>query len=171
MEAGDGRDPVLERSIRSKAEPIARWLALCGWLRARNAGRRPGKVRLEGNEGDRRYDVHCPIPYPGGEQEALGATSTAWRALRDRCIPERITVILDELSSDPCQHVDLLEGACSFDRPLDVVVAEIRERFGVRAIRRGDTGDPTGPYTGLKIAFDRVPSLEEVDLFSGSRAG
>ena len=158
---------VLERSIRERAEPIARWLALFGWLRARSAGLRPGKVRLHGKEADRLYHILSPIRHPGGEGEALEATSTAWRALRERCLPEKISVVLDELSPDPWSHLDLLEGTHTFDRPLDVAVARIRERFGVRAIRRGDTGDPTGPFTGLKIAFDRVPSMEEVDLFVG----
>ena len=100
----------------------------------------------------------------------MGATNAAWRALKERCAPERITVILDELAQDRWQYTDLLEGSDTFVGPLDCAVAEIRERFGVRAIRRGDTGDPTGPYTGLKIACDRVPSLEEVDLFVGGRA-
>ena len=89
---------VIERSVRSEAEPIARWLALCGWLRARGTGLRPGKVRLEGKVGDQVYAALCTIPYPGGEREALGATSAAWRALRERCVPERITVVLDDLA-------------------------------------------------------------------------
>ena len=162
---------VLARSTRDKAEPIARWLALCGWLRARGAGLRPGKVRLEGKVGDRFIAVLCAIPYPGGEREALGATSTAWRALRERCLPDRITVVLDDLAPDPWRYTDLLEGSDSFDRPIDRAFAEIRKRYGVRVIQRGVTGDPTGPYTGLKIAFDRVPSIEEVDLFCGGSPG
>ena len=107
----------------------------------------------------------------GGEKEALGATSVAWRALRERCVPERITVLLDELSGDPWKFIDLLEGADTFDRPIDRAFAKIRNRYGVRVIQRGVTGDSTGPYTGLKIAFDRVPSLEEVDLLCGGRSG
>ena len=99
----------------------------------------------------------------------LGAVSAAWRALRERCLPDRITVVLDELSPDPWQHVDLLEGADTFDGPLDCAIAEIPDRFGVRSIRRGETGDPTGPYTGLKISSERVPSLEEAALFRGPR--
>ena len=158
---------VLERSMRERAEPIARWLALCGWLRARGAGLRPGKVRLEGKAGDQLYVVIRAISYPGGEKEALAATSAAWRALRERCLPERITVILDDLARDPWQFIDLLEGSNTFERPIDKAFAEVRERFGIRAIQRGVTGDPTGPFTGLKISFDRVPSLEEVDLFCG----
>ena len=119
--------------------------------------------------GDRSQTILRGIPYPGGETEALGATSAAWHALRERCVPERITVVLDDLAKDPWQFVDLLEGADSFDRPIDVAFAKIRKRYGVRAIQRGVTEDSTGPYTGLKIAFDRVPSLEELDLFSGGR--
>ena len=80
-------------------------------------------------------------------------------------------MVLEELSRDPWQHVDLLEGAETFDRPIDGALAEIRKRYGVRMIQRGVTGDPTGPYTGIKIAFDRVPSLEEVDLFCGGSPG
>ena len=133
---------VLERSMRKKAEPIARWLALCGWLRARGTGLRPGKIRLEAKVGDRLYAALCAIPYPGGEKEALGATSAAWRATRERCLPERITVILDDLARDPWQFVDLLEGADTFERPIDRAFAELRERYGVRAIQRGVTGDP-----------------------------
>ena len=72
---------------------------------------------------------------------------------------------------DPWQFVDLLEGSDSFDRPIDRAFADIRKRYGVRVIRRGVTGDPTGPYAGLKIAFDRVPSFEEVDLFCGGSHG
>ena len=168
---GNDGAPLLERSVRSEAEPIARWLALCGWLRARGTGLRPGKVRLEGKVGDRLHAVLCTIPYPGGKREALGATGVAWRALRERCVPERITVVLDDLAPDPWQFVDLLEGSDSFDRPIDRAFADIRRRYGVRAIQCGITGDPTGPYTGLKIAFDRVPSLEEVDLFCGGSHG
>ena len=158
---------VLDPVRRSKAEPVARWLALCGWLRARNAGLRPRAVRLEGKEGDRLYILQCPLEHPGGERETLGAVSTAWRALRKRCLPERITVVLEGLSPDPWQQLDLLEGTDTFDTPLDCAIARIRKRFGVRAVQWGDTGDPTGPYTGLKISFERVPSLEEVDLFAG----
>ena len=160
---------VLERSVRTRADSIARWLALCGWLRARGAGLRPGKVRLEGKAGDRLYTVLCAISYPGGEKETLAATSAAWRALRERCVPERITVVLDELSQDPWQFIDLLERSDTFDRPIDGAFAEIRKRYGVRVIQWGITGDSTGPYTGLKVSFDRVPSLEELDLFSGGR--
>ena len=139
-----------------KAEPIARWLALCGWLRARNAGLRAGKVRLDAKERERLYQVLAPIRHPGGESEALGATSTAWRALRETCLPEKISVVLDDLSPDPWSHVDLLEGVSSFDRPLDVAVARIRERYGVGAIRRGNTGDPTGPYI---VSGGSIPPL------------
>ena len=74
---------VLERSNRNKAEPVARWLGLCGWLRARSAGLRPRTVRLEGKEGDQLYVVLSQIQYPGSEREILGAISAAWRALRE----------------------------------------------------------------------------------------
>ena len=158
---------MLDCSSRSKAEPVARWLGLCGWLRARSAGLRPRTVRLQGKESDQLYVVLSQIQYPGSEREILGAISAAWRALRERCRPERITVILHELSPDPWGHVDLLERTQTFDTPLDSAIAGIRERFGVRGIRRGETGDPTGPYTGLKIAFERIPTLEEVDRFVG----
>ena len=158
---------VLERSMRAKAEPIARWLALCGWLRARNQGLRPGRVRVNGKSDGRVYQVLAPIQHPGGETEALRATSTAWRTLRDRCLPEKVSIVLDELSPDPWQHIDLVEEAQSFDRPVDDAIAKIRRRFGVRAVQIGHSRDPTGPYTGLKIAFERVPSLEEVQLFTG----
>ena len=160
---------VLERSSRSRAEPIARWLVLCGWLRARSLDLRPRKVRLEGKSGDRLYVLECRPEHPAGERETLAAVNAAWRALRQRFLPERITVVLDELSSDPWQYIDLLEGADTFDGPLNVAVARIRERFGVRSIQWGPTADPTGPYTGLKIVFERVASLEEVALFRGPR--
>ena len=75
---------VLDPSSRSKAEPVARWLALCGWLRARRAGLRPGKVQLEATVGDRRYAVLSQIQHPGGEGEVMAATSAAWRALKER---------------------------------------------------------------------------------------
>ena len=162
---------VLDPTRRNESEPIVRWLALCGWLRARSAGLRPRIVRLEAKEGEGGYAFRCPIQHPGGERETLGAVSAVWRALRERCLPERITVVLGELSPDPWQHVDLLEGTQTFDSPLDAVVSEVRDRFGVRALQWGNTGDPTGPYTGLKIAFERVPSLEEVDLFGGAGEG
>ena len=160
---------VLDPTRRRESEPVARWLALCGWLRARNAGLRPRKIRLQGQEKEtgRSYEVSYALAHPGGERETLGAVSAAWRALRERCLPDRITVVIDELSPDPWQHVDLLEGTDTNDGPLDCAIAEIRKRFGVRSIRRGETGDPTGPYTGIKISFERVPSLEEVDLFVG----
>ena len=70
--------------------------------------------------------------------------------------------------SCPWSHLDLLDEVHTFDRSLDVAVARIRERYRVGAVRFGDTGDPTGPHTGLKIAFERVPSIKEVDLFMGS---
>ena len=158
---------VLDPARRSKAVPVASWLALCGWLRDRSAGLRPRAVRLQGKEGNRLYILQCPLAHPGGERETLRAVSTAWRALRERCLPERITVVLEGLSPDPWQQADLLEGTDTFDTPLDCAIARIRKRFGVRAVQWGDTGDPTGPYTGLKISFERVPSLEEVDLFAG----
>ena len=146
---------VLERSIREKAEPIARWLALCGWLRARNHVLRPWKVLLHGKADDRIHQVLSPIRNPGGENEALSATSAAWRSLRKRCLPERITVVLDDLAPDPWQYVDLLEGSDSFDRPIDKAFADIRKRYGARAIHRGVTGDPTAPYIGTPSAVSR----------------
>ena len=61
----------------------------------------------------------------------------------------------------------LFESSDSLDRPLDVAVGTLRRRYGTRVIQRGGTGDPTGPYTGLKIAYERVPSLEELEEFVG----
>ena len=164
---------VLERSAaaRTRAEPVARWLALCGWLRARREGLRAGRVRVEGKEGERVYQVISAVRHPGGEAEALGATSAAWRRLRERCLPEKVSVVLDALSPDPWSNFDLFDGVDSLDTPLDAAVARIRERYGVHAIRYGDTADSTGPYTGLKIAFERVPSLAEVEMFAKMSSG
>ena len=113
--------------------------------RARRAGLRPGKFQLEATVGDRRYAVLSQIQHPGGEGEVMAATSAAWRALTERYLPERISVVLDELSPDPWQHLDRLDGTYTLDDPLACAIAEIRDRFGVRSIRRGETGDPTGP--------------------------
>ena len=87
--------------------------------------------------------------------------------MKDRCPPEKNSVVRDDLSRAPWQHVDLFDGTCA----LDLAVAGIRKRFGVRALRYGETGDPTGPCSGLKVAFNRVSPLEEVDLFSAGSHG
>ena len=148
---------MLERSSRSHAEPIAKWLALCGWLRARSAGLRPGKVRLEGKEDSHVYAVLCPIPYPRGEREALGATSTAWRALRERCLPDRITVVLDELSRDPWKFIDLFEGSDTFDRPID------------GALPRSGSATACGRFTGASLEIQPAPSPGSRSRSDGSR--
>ena len=160
---------VLDPASRADSEPIARWLALCGWLRARRLGLRPRVVLLEARSGDHVYVVRSSVAHPGGEVETLRATSAAWCAVIDRCSPERIAVTLSGLDPDPSPQMPLFECPASRDRPLEVAVADLRTRYGIRAIQRGRTGDPTGPYTGLKVAFDRVPSLDEVDLFVGPR--
>ena len=157
---------VLAPDQRARAAPIARWLALCGWLRARDEGLRPGSVRIQGTEQGKVFEATCAITHPAGEKQLLGATSTAWMALREQCLPGQISVVLGKLVQDPKPHDDLLDGP-SRDPDLDRAFAAIRERFGLSAVRFGETGDATGPWTGLKIAFDRVPSLDEVSRIMG----
>ena len=157
---------VLASDQRARAAPIARWLALCGWLRARDEGLRPGSVRIQGTDRGRIFEATCAITHPAGEKQLLGATSTAWTALREQCLPGQISVVLGKLVQDPKPHDDLLAGP-SRDPDLDRAFAAIRERFGLSAVRYGETGDATGPWTGLKIAFDRVPTVAEVRRMMG----
>ena len=158
---------VLAPDQRARAGPIARWLALCGWLRARDEGLRPSSVRIQGTERERIFEATCAIAHPAGEKQLVGATSTAWTALREQCLPGQISVVLGNLVQDPKPCDDLLDGP-SRDPDLDRAFAAIRGRFGLSAVRYGETGDVTGPWTGLKIAFDRVPSLDEVDRIMGT---
>ena len=116
----------------------------------------------------------------GGPSYRLGSLPSALDGLED----ERTELLVHlHALADLAEHLDdlvhvlavrdagLLEGTETFDRPIDKAVAEIRERYGTRAIRHGETGAPTGPYTGLKMAFDRVPSPEVVELSCGGRTG
>ena len=141
-----------------EARPIVRWLAVCALHRCAEGGQRPERVRLEvvtvggavrGGVG--RLDAF------GHELALLRVVSTLWdeaAAPGSDDPPARVGVVLEALcdQSAPC-----LFEADPRDRGLQWMLDRVRDRYGARALLWGQCGDPRGPYTGAKIAYQSFP--------------
>ena len=149
---------------KDRAKPILRWLALCAWQRARDARLRPARLRVDAFDGTRWWGVRGDVRWPCSERQVMGAASAAWRILAGRCRSvTRLWVTLGRLVPD---FGDLFAGE-ERDLVLEDAMDRIREKYGQRAVVYGNTRDERGRYTGLKIAFGRVPSVAEVRRLLG----
>ena len=141
-----------------EARPIVRWLAVCALHRCAEGGQHPGRVRLEvvtvggavrGGVG--RLDAF------GHELALLRVVSTLWdeaAAPGSNDPPARVGVVLEALC-DP--SAPSLFEADPRDRGLQWMLDRVRDRYGARALLWGQCGDPRGPYTGAKIAYQSFP--------------
>ena len=76
--------------------------------------------------------------------------------------PARVGVVLENLR-DP-------DGPTLFEhdpreRRLQWMIDRVRERYGARALLWGPCGDPRGPYTGVKIAYQSFPDMARLRWF------
>ena len=150
-----GRD----RSWR-EARQIVRWLAVCALHRCAEGGKAPGRVRLEVVTvgGVVRGGVAKAGTF-GYEFDLLRAVSGLWDGAAELDLddpPARVGVVLEPL----CDPV----GPTLFDpdpreHRLQWMVDRVRARYGARALLWGVCGDPRGPYTGAKIAYQSFPDM------------
>ena len=146
-----------------EARQIVRWLCVCALHRCVEGGQRPGCVRLEvvtvggavrGGMG--RLDAF------GHELDLLRAVSTLWNDAAASAAddpPARVGVVLEALRDRTAAS---LFEADPRERRLQWMLDRIRDRYGARALLWGRCGDPRGPYTGAKIAYQSFPDLDRL---------
>ena len=93
------------------------------------------------------------------EAQALRSITTLWDtvAAKARGRPMRFSVTASRLTQWPSRQFELFEReGTEVQRVLDTV----RSRFGARALTLGASTD-RARYTGLKIAFQHIPDIED----------
>ena len=95
----------------------------------------------------------------GHELVLLRVVSTLWDEAAASAAddpPARVGVVLEALSDwdAPC----LFEADATQHR-LQWMLDQVRDRYGARALLWGMCGDPSGPYTGAKIAYQSFPDM------------
>ena len=141
-----------------EARPIVRWLAVCALRRCHEGAQAPRRVRLEVAARGRGVRVaDARIEGPGFERELLRSVSALWDAAASAVgdePPVRVAVVLESLV-DPTQPQ--LFDAGPRARRLQALLDAVRARYSARALLWGRCGDPYGPYTGAKIAYESFP--------------
>ena len=151
---------VLTGSDRSwrEARRIVRWLAVCALRRCAEGEKTPGRVRVEvvtvgGDVGGGVAEVG-PCGY---EREVLRSVTVLWdHAVVPDDPPARVGVVLERLHDPSAPY--LFEDDPR-ERRLQWMIDRVRERYGARALLWGPCGDPRGPYTGAKIAYQSFPDM------------
>ena len=93
----------------------------------------------------------------GYEFDLLRAVSALWDGAAELDLddpPARVGVVLEPLC-DPAAPT--LFEVDPRERRLQWTIDRVRARYGARALLWGVCGDPRGPYTGAKIAYQSFP--------------
>ena len=143
-----------------EARQIVRWLAVCALHRCTEGGQSPGRVRLEVvTSGGAVLGGVASFNSFGYERDLLRAVTALWDQAAASCPsdpPVRVGVVLERLC-DP--NSPTLFEVDPRERRLQWMIDRVRERFGARALLWGSCGDPRGPYTGAKIAYQSFPDM------------
>ena len=153
---------VLEPELRSwgAARPIARFLVTVTLHRCAYERVAPGRLILEvlGAEG-RSWRRGVDVEPTNDEPAALRARSEVWDVIADRArdVPFKFTVTATNLTEWPPRQGELFprDGG-----EVHGVLETARNRYGARAVTLGEGLDKTGRYTGPKISFEHIPSIE-----------
>ena len=158
-----GHARVLEPALAQwqRARPIVRWLTMCVMHRCALEGVAPARIGLEAiTTRGRCVNTHAALGLAASERAGLGAISTLWDSAGTRAdAPQRIGVSADRLSPWPATQHSLLEQARD---PIQPLLDTVRARFGARAMTLGESLDRSAPYTGAKIAYQRVPDDDDL---------
>ena len=160
-----------DRSWR-EARQIVRWLGVCALHRCAEGGQRPGRVRLE-------VETVCGAALGGlGRLDAFGhelvllrVVSALWDAAAASAAddpPARVGVVLEALRDRTAAS---LFEADPRQRRLQWMLDQVRDRYGARALLWGVCGDPSGPYTGAKIAYQSFPDMARLHWLGFAGAG
>ena len=153
----------LEPALRTwdRGRPIVRFVTSCVVHRSRLEGVAPRRLALEVLTGEfEGLNAAAPVAPTNDERGALRALSALWDRLAGTTSagPRRFAVTALDLARWPSPQRELLAA-----EPADVqtLLDTVRARFGARAITLGESTDRTGRYTGTKISFGHIPSLDE----------
>ena len=143
-----------------EARQIVRWLAVCALHRCTEGGQSPGRVRLEVvTAGGAVLGGVGPLDAFGYERDLLRAVTALWDEAEASCPsdpPVRLGVVLERLCEP---NPPTLFEVDPRERRLQWMIDRVRERYGARALLWGPCGDPRGPYTGAKIAYQSFPDM------------
>ncbi len=121
--------------------------------------KRPAEQSLDDQ---RLADSRCEDEHvePTNDKAAvLRALSKVWDRIADKArdVPFKFTVTATKLNEWPRGSTNCSPGKKGKYRG---VLDTVRDRFGARELTLGDGADKTGRYTGLKISFEHIPSVE-----------
>ena len=153
----------LEPALRTweRARPLVRFVASCVMHRCRLEGVAPRRLALEILTGDLEgLTAAAPVAPTNDERRALRAVSALWDGLAGTTAdgPRRFAVTALDLVRWPSPQPGLFDAS-----PADVqaLLDTVHARSGARALTLGESADRTGRYTGVKISFEHIPSLDE----------
>lgn len=153
---------VLEPELRSwtSARPVARFLVTVGLHRCAYEHLAPQRLILEvlGERGT-GWTAGANVEPTNDEPAALKAVARLWDAIasKARDVPFKLGITATQLQEWPPRQFELFERQ---ESRVQGLLHTVRDRFGARAITVGDSLDKTGPYTGLKISFEHIPSAQ-----------
>ena len=143
-----------------EARQIVRWLAVCALHRCADGGQAPGRVRLEvGTVGGVVRSGVGRLDAFGYECDLLRAVSMLWDEAAASAAddpPGRVGVLLEALCDPTAPTLFEVDPR---ERRLQWTIDRVRARYGARALLWGVCGDPRGPYTGAKIAYQSFPDM------------
>ena len=105
----------------------------------------------------------------GYERDILHSVTVLWdHAVIPDDPPARVGVVLERLRDPSAPY--LFEDD-DRERRLQWMIDRVRERYGARALLWGECGDPNGPYTGAKIAYQSFPNMARLRWLGVVRGG
>ena len=162
-----GRVLAPERRALASAYPVSRYLVVRVARRLRREGRVAKRLWLDVEfEGGRSFSGSERSGGVEDDRGCLRLHSGLWRALVAKhsgsCVL-RMWVSVDCVGAVEAAQADLFADpeASRKARSLSSAVDQLRERYGRSVIGFGRCGDGSDPYVGSKIAYGRIPEVED----------
>ena len=161
---GHGRVlPPGERSIEA-ARPLARQLTVKAARRVRRSGLVARRLWLGVDcLNAPSWSADGPLAQANDDLACLGALDALWARLaaaRGGATLFRLAVSIDRLSPARVRQLELFDTGNRRGAVLSSAVDAINRRYCRTVVGYGNCGSPGG-YTGAKIAYGRIPELED----------
>lgn len=165
---GHGRVLAPEWRDAGHAESCSRLLLVKAARRMRNAGYSACRLFLWVRLRERGKGAQCWMPAIHDDFSVLRALDDLWRDLRARLTPRdriiQVHVTLMDLVPTHTRQMEMFDpDADKRDKweRISSAVDGLNYKFGKRVLHLGTWAAPPGGYAGGKIAFTRIPSMED----------